>query len=71
MQLIFGQQIHIGGMKASIELAEMAGIGAGLSGIDLCCCNAWARRTSALIQVSLKGWSSAGGAVQGFAVQGF
>src|SRR6266852_5151087 len=39
MQLIFGQQIHIGGMKASIELAEVAGIGAGLNGIDLCCCN--------------------------------
>ena len=39
MQLIFGQQIHIGGMKASIELAELAGIGAGLNGIDLCCCN--------------------------------
>lgn len=39
MQLIFGQQIHIGGMKASLELAELAGIGAGLNGIDLCCCN--------------------------------
>ena len=39
MQLIFGQQIHIGGMKASIELAERAGIGSGLRGIDLCCCN--------------------------------
>src|SRR5713226_4213528 len=39
MQLIFGQQIHIGGMKASIDLAERAGIGAGLSGVDLCCCN--------------------------------
>src|SRR6266849_10728953 len=39
MQLIFGQQIHIGGMKASIDLAERAGIKAGLSGIDLCCCN--------------------------------
>lgn len=39
MQLLFGQQIHIGGLKASIDLAERAGIGAGLSGIDLCCCN--------------------------------
>lgn len=39
MQLIFGQQIHIGGMKASIELADVAGIGAGLNGVDLCCCN--------------------------------
>jgi hypothetical protein len=26
-------------MRASIDLAERAGIGAGLSGIDLCCCN--------------------------------
>jgi sarcosine/dimethylglycine N-methyltransferase len=39
MQLIFGQQLHIGGMKASIDLAERAGISAGSSGIDLCCCN--------------------------------
>ena len=39
MHLIFGQQIHIGGMKASIDLAERAGIGAGTSGVDLCCCN--------------------------------
>src|SRR5260370_4361381 len=38
MQLIFGQQIHIGGMKASIDLADRAGIADGLSGIDLCCC---------------------------------
>jgi ubiquinone/menaquinone biosynthesis C-methylase UbiE len=39
MQLLFGQQIHIGGMKASTDLAERAGIGAGLRGVDLCCCN--------------------------------
>ena len=39
MQLIFGQQLHIGGMKASIDLAARAGIAAGLNGIDLCCCN--------------------------------
>ncbi|MGO9455213.1 MAG: class I SAM-dependent methyltransferase [Candidatus Binataceae bacterium] len=39
MQLLFGQQLHIGGMKASIDLAERAGIAAGSSGIDLCCCN--------------------------------
>ena len=38
-QLLFGQQIHIGGMKATIDLAERAAVGAGLSGIDLCCCN--------------------------------
>jgi SAM-dependent methyltransferase len=39
MQLLFGQQLHIGGMKASIDLADRAGIGAGVSGVDLCCCN--------------------------------
>src|SRR5260370_1742950 len=39
MQLLFGQQIHIGGMNASNDLAERAGIGAGLKGVDLCCCN--------------------------------
>lgn len=39
MQLLFEQQIHIGGMNASNDLAERAGIGAGLKGIDLCCCN--------------------------------
>ncbi len=39
MRLIFGEQIHIGGLKASIDLADRARIGAGLNGIDLCCCN--------------------------------
>jgi SAM-dependent methyltransferase len=39
MELLFGQQIHIGGMGASIDLAERAGIGQGQRGIDLCCCN--------------------------------
>ena len=39
MQLVFGQQLHIGGMKASLDLAARAEIAAGSSGIDLCCCN--------------------------------
>jgi SAM-dependent methyltransferase len=39
LHLLYGQQIHIGGMKASIDLAERARISAGLSGVDLCCCN--------------------------------
>jgi SAM-dependent methyltransferase len=39
MQLLFGQQLHIGGMRASIDLADRAGIVAGSNGIDLCCCN--------------------------------
>ena len=38
-ELVMGQQIHIGGFKSSMDLAEKAGIGAGMSGVDLCCCN--------------------------------
>ena len=38
-ELIMGQQIHIGGFKSSMDLAEKAGIGTGMSGVDLCCCN--------------------------------
>src|SRR5260370_27276942 len=32
-----GQQLHVGGMNGSIDLAERAEIGAGMRGIDLCC----------------------------------
>jgi ubiquinone/menaquinone biosynthesis C-methylase UbiE len=39
MQLLFGQQLHIGGMRASIDLADRAEIATGTNGIDLCCCN--------------------------------
>jgi ubiquinone/menaquinone biosynthesis C-methylase UbiE len=38
-ELVMGQQIHIGGLKSSMDLAEKAGIGAGTAGVDLCCCN--------------------------------
>jgi ubiquinone/menaquinone biosynthesis C-methylase UbiE len=38
-ELLMGHQIHIGGFKSSMDLAERAGIGAGLHGVDLCCCN--------------------------------
>jgi SAM-dependent methyltransferase len=38
-ELLMGEQIHIGGFKSSMELAERAGIGAGQHGVDLCCCN--------------------------------
>ena len=38
-ELLMGQQIHIGGFKASADLAERAQIGAGQQGVDLCCCN--------------------------------
>lgn len=38
-ELIMGEQIHIGGLSSSMDLAERAGIAAGASGVDLCCCN--------------------------------
>jgi SAM-dependent methyltransferase len=37
-ELVMGEQIHIGGLRSSMDLAERAGIGAGTSGVDLCCC---------------------------------
>ncbi len=33
-----GQQVHIGGLRSSLELAEKAGIKPGTTGVDLCCC---------------------------------
>ncbi len=38
-ELIMGEQIHIGGFTSSMDLAEQAGIQAGMKGVDLCCCN--------------------------------
>jgi SAM-dependent methyltransferase len=38
-ELIMGEQIHIGGFASSMDLAEKAGIGSGMKGVDLCCCN--------------------------------
>jgi SAM-dependent methyltransferase len=38
-ELVMGQQIHIGGFRSSMELAEKAGVGPGMTGVDLCCCN--------------------------------
>ena len=37
-ELIMGQQIHVGGWSSSMDLSERAGIAAGTSGVDLCCC---------------------------------
>jgi SAM-dependent methyltransferase len=37
-ELIMGEQIHIGGLKSSMDLAEKAGIEPGTTGIDLCSC---------------------------------
>jgi len=36
-ELIMGEQVHIGGMHSSMELAQRADIGAGMVGVDLCC----------------------------------
>jgi SAM-dependent methyltransferase len=38
-ELVMGEQIHIGGFASSMDLAERAEIGAGMVGVDLCCCN--------------------------------
>ena len=38
-ELVMGQQIHIGGFQSSMDLAEQAGIGPAMEGVDLCCCN--------------------------------
>ena len=38
-EMVMGEQIHIGGFKSSMALAEKAGIGNGMRGVDLCCCN--------------------------------
>ena len=38
-ELVMGQQVHIGGLQSSMDLAEKAGVGPGMSGVDLCCCN--------------------------------
>jgi len=38
-ELIMGEQIHIGGFQSSMALAERAGLGSPMKGVDLCCCN--------------------------------
>jgi SAM-dependent methyltransferase len=38
-ELVMGEQIHIGGFSSSMDLAERAGVGEGMVGVDLCCCN--------------------------------
>ena len=42
--LLFGELLHPGGMRASLDLAERARVGAGQSGVDLCCGNGAAMR---------------------------
>jgi ubiquinone/menaquinone biosynthesis C-methylase UbiE len=36
-ELFMGQQIHIGGLQSSTELADLAGIADGDRGVELCC----------------------------------
>ncbi len=36
-ELLMGEQIHMGGFRSSMELAECAKIGTGQEGVDLCC----------------------------------
>src|SRR5271169_4797733 len=36
-RLLFGELLHVGGMAASADLAERAGVAAGMRGVDLCC----------------------------------
>jgi SAM-dependent methyltransferase len=38
-ELVMGEQIHIGGLSASMDLADRAGIVPDSDGVDLCCCN--------------------------------
>jgi ubiquinone/menaquinone biosynthesis C-methylase UbiE len=38
-ELLMGEQIHIGGLSSSLDLAERAGIQAGWQGVDFCCCS--------------------------------
>ena len=38
-ELIMGQQIHIGGLRSSMDLAAKAHIEPGTAGVDLCCCS--------------------------------
>ncbi len=36
-ELLMGEQIHLGGLQSSMELAERAEIDEGQTGVDLCC----------------------------------
>jgi SAM-dependent methyltransferase len=38
-ELVMGEQIHVGGLSSSIELADRADIADAKRGVDLCCCN--------------------------------
>ena len=38
-ELVMGEQLHIGGLQSSMDLAQKADVGSGMSGVDLCCCS--------------------------------
>ena len=38
-ELLMGEQIHIGGLTSSRDLAQKAGIQPGTCGVDFCCCS--------------------------------
>ncbi len=48
-ELMMGELLHVGGLKSSLELADLAGISEGSRGVDLCCGNGASMRM--LIQV--------------------
>jgi len=37
-ELIMGEQVHVGGLVSSLDLADRARIRPGSEGVDLCCC---------------------------------
>jgi len=37
-ELVMGQQVHIGGLQSSMDLAAAAELRPGMQGVDLCCC---------------------------------
>lgn len=38
-ELVMGEQIHVGGLASSAQLAKRAALEPGFRGVDLCCCN--------------------------------
>lgn len=36
-ELLMGEQIHVGGLASSLDLAERASLSPGMKGVDLCC----------------------------------
>jgi SAM-dependent methyltransferase len=38
-ELVMGEQVHLGGLVSSQQLADRAGLKPGFTAVDLCCCN--------------------------------